>query len=259
MRSFLCAKISLAMCLDGICPQSTVNSPFSRSIFNFPFILLISTGREQKSWLFTRQRVRGHIIPLGLGQSPDFLCSFHSHCGAKASLCQTSRANTLPPRVVLSGSALWRRSIPFRNFEITGLDSWTDLCWQGYKSHGLWGFPFSGLWLQWGSLYGDYLSCALHCVRQSRTCEAQAQSREPTLLSFLKSGPYSVSLLSTVQTLLHMHSITVWLFLRTCGKKDAYSSQMGFSGPRKVFCPGLFGKPVRLLGLNDKAWERCQL
>ena len=85
MRSYLCAKISLAMFLDSICLQSTVNSPFSRSIFSFPFILLISTGREQKSWLSTRQRVRGHIIPLGLGQSPDFLRNFHSHCGAKAS------------------------------------------------------------------------------------------------------------------------------------------------------------------------------
>lgn len=194
MRSFLCAKISLAIFLDSICLQSTVNSPFPRSIFNFLFILLISTGREQKSWLSTQQRVRGHIIPLGLGQSPDFLYNFHSHCGAKASLCQTSRANTLLPRVALSGFALWRRSVPFRNCEITGLDSWTDLSWQGYKSPGLWGFPFSGLWLQWGSLYGDYLACALHCVHQSRTREAQAQSREPTPLSLLKSGPYSVCL-----------------------------------------------------------------
>lgn len=259
MRSFLCAKISLAIFLDGICLQSTVSSPFSRSIFNFPFILLISTGREQKSWLSTRQRVRGHIIPLGLGQSPDFLCNFHSHCGVKAPLCQTSRANTLPPRVALSGSALWRRSVPFRNCEITGLDSWTDLCWQGYKPRSV-RIPFlrpvvavrKPLWRLFGL-------CSPLCVRQSRTCEAQAQSREPTPLSLLKSGPYAVSLLSTVQTLLHIHSITVWLFLRRCGKKDVYSSQMGFSGPRKVFHPGLFGKPVRLSGLNDKAWERCHL
>lgn len=124
------------------------------------------------------------------------------------------------------------------------------------QSPGLWGFPFSLLWLPWRSLYGDCLACAHHCVRQSRTREAQAQPREPTQLSLLTSGPYSVSLLSTVQALLHICSITV-TFSKEMWKERCLFIPNGVQWAKESFLLSLFGKPVRLLGLNDKAWRRC--
>lgn len=236
MRSFLCAKLSLAMFLDTICLQSTLSIPLSLSVsLIFPSFFSLALEENKSPDCLPGKGSEDTLSLLGWVRVQTS-CTLPTHTVEWRRPFARHQEQTPPSPC----GSLWHCSVEMLgSFQTlwehrSGLLDWPLLT--RVQSPALWGFPFSGLWLPWRSLYGDCLACAHHCVRQSRARESQAQPREPTRLSLLTSGPYSVPLLSTVQALLHIRSITVCLFLRRCGKKDVYSSQMGFSGPRKVFC-----------------------